>query len=87
MQTGEDAVTRIAAMSSLESMLRRASAADNWTRVLHRCAWCKRAFDENGAYTNVVAFDRSAVATDGMCPACGARALAQIAARHTTRAA
>jgi len=87
MESGEGADTRITTMSSLQSMLRRASAADNWTHILHRCAWCKRLFDEHGAYGNVVAFDPASVATDGMCPACGARALAQISERHTQRAA
>jgi hypothetical protein len=70
------------AVPDLEVMLQRATAADNWSQVIHRCAWCRRVFDENGAYGNVVALHTGSVATDGMCPACGARALRQIAARR-----
>ncbi len=74
-------------MADLEAMLRRASEADNWSHVIHRCAWCKRVFDASGACTSVVALDNSMVATDGMCPACGARALAQITHLRHPRAA
>jgi hypothetical protein len=66
----------------LDAMLRRSTAVDNWSQVIHRCAWCRRVSDENGAYGNIVAIDTARVATDGMCPACGARALRQIAARR-----
>jgi len=55
--------------------------------VIHRCAWCKRLFDANGAYTAIVPFDETTVATDGMCPACGACAVAQINARRHRLAA
>jgi DNA-directed RNA polymerase subunit RPC12/RpoP len=74
-------------MASLNRRLRAAARADNWARVIHRCAWCKRLFDENGAYRSIVAFDDSAVATDGMCPPCGARALEQLAQRFRPLAA
>ncbi len=74
-------------MADLEGMLRRASAADNWTDVVHRCAWCKRVFDANGGYATIVPFDGTTVATDGICPRCGARALAEITGRQRRRAA
>jgi hypothetical protein len=71
----------------LERMLSLAAMGDNWRQVIHRCAWCRRIYDENGAYTNLVAFDATRVATDGMCSACGAHALAEVAARHLRHAA
>ena len=74
-------------MADLEAMLRRASAADNWSHVIHRCAWCKRVFDANGVYPAIMPFDDTTVATDGMCPPCGARALSELSARHSRRAA
>src|SRR5262245_36610536 len=73
--------------SGLEAMLKLATVADNWRYVIRRCAWCKRIFDERGAYTTIVAFNASTVTTDGMCAACGRRALAQIAARRGRLAA
>ena len=72
----------------LEAMLKLATLADNWRQVIHRCAWCKRMFDErSGACTTFVAFGASTVTTDGMCAACGRRALAQIAGRRGRLAA
>jgi hypothetical protein len=68
--------------SSLEAMLKMAAVADNWGKVIRRCAWCKRMFDESGTHHTVVAFNEATVTTDGMCPECGERALAQIAARR-----
>ena len=38
------------AMLSLDSMLRIAASADNWTRVVHRCAWCKRVSGQRGLH-------------------------------------
>jgi DNA-directed RNA polymerase subunit RPC12/RpoP len=73
------------AAGSLERMLRVAAVADNWSHVIHRCAWCERSFDRTGAYTNVVARSKASLTTDGMCPACGARALAQIGERRRLR--
>ena len=77
----------IRVVADLEARLRRASAADNWSQVIHRCAWCKRVFDADGTRTVIVPIDDTIVATDGMCPPCGARALAQVAARHNRLAA
>ena len=70
------------AANSLEERLRRAAAADNWTHVLHRCAWCRRLFDASGAYDTVIPFSATTVVTDGMCGACGARALTRISERN-----
>jgi hypothetical protein len=75
-------------MHTLDSMLKQAATADQWTHVIHRCAWCKRIVDEHGEYTNLVVLDETrTVVTDGMCPQCGAQALAQIAARRQALAA
>jgi hypothetical protein len=65
----------------LETMLKSAANGDNWTHVVHRCAWCSRVMDEHGNYINVVPVGDATVATDGMCAACATRALAQIAER------
>ena len=74
-------------MNSLDAMLKRAASADEWTRVVHRCAWCHRVVNEHGEYAIAVALDAETVVTDGMCPPCGRRALAELAARHTRLAA
>ncbi len=74
-------------MDSLESMLKRAAGADEWTRVVHRCAWCSRTLDVHGDYTDVVSIAPTVVVTDGMCQACGTKALAQLAARRQPLAA
>jgi len=75
-------------MHTLDTMLKRAAKADQWTNVVHRCAWCQRVVNERGEYAVVAALDAGVVVTDGMCPPCGTRALAQIASRRTlTRAA
>ncbi len=71
---------------SLEARLQQAAVADNWRNIVHRCAWCERAFDERGAYLTVIALDSMMVATDGMCPACATSALAQIARRKSLAA-
>jgi hypothetical protein len=74
-------------MDSLDSMLKRAAGADEWTTVVHRCAWCRRTLDPHGSYTDLVSLEPTVVVTDGMCAACGTKALAQIAARHQPLAA
>jgi hypothetical protein len=68
-------------------MLKRAASADAWTHVIHRCAWCQRVVDTNGEYTSLASLDPSVVVTDGMCPACGSRALAHLALRRANLAA
>jgi hypothetical protein len=76
-----------AAMPDLDAILRRAATADGWTRVIHRCAWCQRTYDQRGVTERVVAIDRTTVVvSDGMCPPCGARGLAQLAARKSRAA-
>jgi len=66
----------------LDAQLRLAAAADNWSHVIHRCAWCQHILDASGVCTNVVAMDSASVATDGMCAACGTTALALLAERR-----
>jgi hypothetical protein len=73
-------------LSELESLLSQAATAEGWAKVVHRCAWCQRMFDEHGVRTVAVALDRMTVVTDGMCPPCGIHGLAQLA-RRTARAA
>jgi hypothetical protein len=63
---------------TLESELRRAAAEVDWRHVVHRCAWCQRVADARGQYVAAVDLDESVVITDGMCPACGVRALAKL---------
>ena len=72
-------------MIDLDSMLKLAAATDDWTRVVHRCAWCQRFVDQNGEYTALVVLDATTVVTDGMCTACGMRAMAHLAARRQRR--
>lgn len=74
-------------MDSLNSMLKRAAGADEWPRVVHRCAWCGRTLDPYGSYTDLECLETTVVVTDGMCSACGTNALAQIAARRQPVAA
>jgi hypothetical protein len=73
-------------MDPLDEMLKHAADADAWTRVVHRCAWCQRIENERGEYTTLVALSASTVVTDGMCPPCGTRAMAELAARQVRRA-
>jgi DNA-directed RNA polymerase subunit RPC12/RpoP len=70
---------------TLESELKRAAAEVDWSRVVHRCAWCKRVADAQGYYVASVGLDEATVMTDGMCPACGVRALAKLTARRLAR--
>ncbi|MBV9577853.1 MAG: hypothetical protein JO057_04605 [Chloroflexi bacterium] len=73
---------------TLETELKRAAAQVDWNHIVHRCAWCKRVADAQGEYVSprkLVALDDDVVATDGMCPACGARALAVLDARRLAR--
>jgi hypothetical protein len=67
---------------TLESELKRAALESDWSRVVHRCAWCKRVADAHGHYVAAVELDESTVVTDGMCPPCGVRALAKLSARR-----
>jgi len=76
---------RKSVMDSLDEMLKRAAGADEWTRVVRRCAWCQRVENERGEYTTLVALSPTTVVTDGMCPACGRRAMADLAARQIRR--
>jgi hypothetical protein len=69
-------------LDALDAMLKRAANADEWTRVVHRCAWCHRIENAHGRYTVAAAIDADTVVTDGMCPPCGRRALAEVAGRH-----
>jgi hypothetical protein len=70
---------------TLESELKRAAAEVDWSHVVHRCAWCKRVADAQGTYVSARDLAPDMVVTDGMCPACGARAMARIAARRLAR--
>jgi galactose-1-phosphate uridylyltransferase len=72
-------------MLALDSMLKLAASADEWTRVVHRCAWCKRVADERGEYSRIVVLGEATVVTDGICPRCGKRALAELAERRRLR--
>jgi hypothetical protein len=73
-------------MPALDSLLKVAAEAE-WTRVVQRCAWCGRVANERGQYGVAVVVDADTVFTDGMCPACGARALASLADRRARRPA
>jgi hypothetical protein len=68
-------------MSGLDAFLRVAASESAWTRVVHRCAWCGRVANGRGQWTRR-AIPAGEVTTDGMCPACGAQALAQVTARR-----
>jgi hypothetical protein len=72
-------------MDSLDEMLKHAADADEWTRVVHRCAWCQRVENARGEYTNLAALSPTTVVTDGMCPPCGTRAMAELALRSQRR--
>jgi hypothetical protein len=66
-------------MASLEELLAAAARSPDWEHaVIHRCAWCKRTTDTARDST-------TSVVTDGMCAACAARALSQIASRQAAR--
>ena len=69
-------------MLDLDSMLTLAARADDWNRVVHRCAWCKRVVDEHGQYVNVAVPSDETPVTDVMCPACATRVLAQLTTRN-----
>ena len=74
------------ATPDLESMLSHAATAKGWARVIQRCAWCQRVFDERGVGDVLVLVDETTVVTtDGMCPPCGRRGLAVLAARRSAR--
>jgi hypothetical protein len=71
----------------LEALLSRAATASGWVRVVHRCAWCQRVFDERGVGEALALVDAATVVTtDGMCAPCGRRNLALLAARRSAAA-
>jgi hypothetical protein len=72
-------------MPSLDELLRFAADEPDWTRVVHRCAWCGRVATGGGRWV-MRPLDLSAVTTDGMCPPCGRRNLAQVSRRQLRRA-
>jgi hypothetical protein len=67
---------------TLESELRRAATQVDWSRVVHRCAWCKRVANSQGEFVSTRDLDPEAVVTDGMCPACARREMALLRARR-----
>ena len=74
-------------MMPLDALLKNAAEAPDWTSVVHRCAWCGRVTNARGEWVHLrVVGTEECVATDGMCPRCGARALAQIARRKIANA-
>ena len=71
---------------TLDTLLAAAARSSDWERlVVHRCAWCSRVADSDRIYRVEPGAPRSAATTDGMCPACAATALAQLAARKKAR--
>jgi len=70
---------------TLDLELKRAADEVDWSRVVHRCAWCKRIADAHGRYVSSRALAEDTVVTDGMCPPCGRGALAQLAKRRPSR--
>jgi hypothetical protein len=76
---------RVMSPHTLESELKRAAAEGDWSQVVHRCAWCNRIADAHGMYVLSQQLAPDAVVTDGMCPSCGQRALARVAARRLAR--
>lgn len=71
-------------MSTLDVLLRLAADTPDWGKVRHRCAWCGRVQNDRGEWV-MRPIDASAVTTDGMCPACGSRNLAQVGMRTLRR--
>ncbi len=69
-------------MEGLDEMLKRAARADGWTKVVHRCAWCRRRINAPGSEAELTSLEPTVVVTDGMCPTCGSKALAAIAHRR-----
>ncbi len=68
------------ATHDLEALLKSAAEA-HWTDVVRRCAWCGRVANRQGRYQKIALVDTNAVYTDGMCPPCGTRGLAQLRRR------
>ena len=68
----------------LEALLKSAAEA-RWTDVVRRCAWCGRVADRHGRYQKIALVDANAVYTDGMCPPCGTRGLAQVRRRRPVK--
>jgi hypothetical protein len=73
-------------LETLDDMLKAAAEADGWTRVVRRCAWCRRAIDAQGEHLNLALLKADTVITDGMCAACGTQALATLASRRALAA-
>ena len=67
---------------TLETELKRAAAEVDWSRVIHRCAWCRRIADAGGEYVSAQELDEDTAVTDGMCPACGTHQMALLASRR-----
>jgi hypothetical protein len=66
----------------LDALLANAAGATNWERmVVRRCAWCQRVADRAGVYRTAILTEPATVFTDGMCPECGAAALARVGTR------
>jgi DNA-directed RNA polymerase subunit RPC12/RpoP len=72
------------AMDDLDTLLKSAAQAE-WTRVVRRCAWCGRVAGRDGRYRTVSVVETDTVFTDGMCPPCGTRSLAQLRRRAPRR--
>jgi hypothetical protein len=69
-------------MNTLDLDARLSSAAHaDWAQVARRCAWCGRVSYAGGRYRALRIVDPERVYTDGMCPDCGVRALAQVRQR------
>jgi hypothetical protein len=69
-------------VNSLEDLLRTAAQSTDWQReVVHRCAWCQHIMSADRTPQRVVALAAGTVVTDGMCNACGTRALAELQRR------
>jgi hypothetical protein len=71
---------------TLDDMLKRAADVDGWTQVVRRCAWCGRTIDAQGEHVAVALRPGDSVVTDGMCAACGTKALAHLASRRALAA-
>lgn len=63
----------------LETLLAAAAHPSNWTDTVRRCAWCGQVAGPDGKFGAPRAHGAHPVTTDGMCPRCGCKALAQVA--------
>ena len=74
-------------MASLDVLLKQAARAADWRQaVVHRCAWCGRVAKRDGDGATLHA-KLTIVTTDGMCEACGRKAMADLIARRARRRA